>query len=128
MGVAFAPGTSASKSATLTSRSRPWPSQSGQRPQPFESALHATACRLVGSHWQGHAQAARGDPNLVNRLLLSGLGARQVVEQALSVLAQKSRGGQFFLRAPRFHSAASLERESGGHKAARNGAGVYWCQ
>jgi len=26
------------------------------------------------------------------------------------VLAQKSRGGQFFLRAPRFHSAASLEQ------------------
>jgi hypothetical protein len=45
----------------------------------------------------------------------------------LSVLAQKSRGGQSFLRAPRLHSAASLERESPGHKAARN-SGVYWCQ
>jgi hypothetical protein len=43
------------------------------------------------------------------------------------VLAQKSRGGQFRLRAPRFHSAASLERESIRYKVARN-AGVYWCQ
>jgi hypothetical protein len=41
----------------------------------------------------------------------------------LSVLAQKSRGGRFFLRAPRFHSAASLERESVWHKAVP-GAGV----
>jgi hypothetical protein len=42
----------------------------------------------------------------------------------LSVLAQKSRGGQFFLRAPRLHSDASLEQESCGHKNAY-GVGVY---
>jgi hypothetical protein len=83
--------------------------QPGQCAQSLERAPHPTPCWLLRSHGQGHAQPARGDPDLVNWLLLPGLGAGQVGEQPLHVLVHELRGGPIALLARGLHGAASLE-------------------
>ncbi len=83
--------------------------QPGQCAQSLERASHPTPCWLLRSHGQAHAQPARGDPDLVNWLLLPGLGAGQVGEQPLHVLVHELRGGPIALLARGLHGAASLE-------------------
>jgi len=88
------------------------PGQSGQRTQALKRASHPAPRRSLRGHRQGHAQAARGDPNLVNRLFFASLGAWQVGEQPLHMLTQELRGGSLALLDSPSHRAASLERRS----------------
>ena len=90
--------------------------QSGQRTQALERAPHTTPRRSLYSHGQGHAQPARGYPDLVNRLFLTGLGAWQIGEQSLRMLTHESRRGLVTLLARRLHSPASLEQDLPAHK------------
>jgi PPK2 family polyphosphate:nucleotide phosphotransferase len=69
------------------------PGQPGQRTQVLERAPHTAPRRSLRGHRQGHAQAARSDPDLVNRLFFAGLGAGQIGKQPLHVLTQELRGG-----------------------------------
>ena len=101
----------------------PLASQPGQCTQALERAPDATPRRPARSHGQSHAQPARRDPDLVNRLFLTGLGARQVGKQPLHMLAHESRRGQFVLLAWLLHSSASLKQDSLAHKNA-DGLGV----
>ena len=79
------------------------PGQPGQRTQALDRAPHAAPRRSWRGHRQSHAQAARSDPNLVNRLFFAGLGAWQIGEQPPHVLTQELRGGLLALLFSPFH-------------------------
>jgi len=79
------------------------PSQPGQRTQALERAPHAAPRRSLRGHRQSHAQSARSDPDLVNRLFFASLGAWQVGKQPMHVFAQELRGGLPALLFSPFH-------------------------